>query len=320
MTDSQQNRPSTPEEDIKTLYGRVAKLDDITSALLSPAWGSEAGIIPTDHPLYVGENPAVADEEHGVPVDWQAITKRRERELKKVGEARHRAEIAVAELAQALRLTREYVGDELLPAVEGWSWYDALRRHAPHELAGPAAAEATVTVKCACTGTGAGLNACSKCPTPWPDVPGATRIRPRDDEPADLVDTCRHVEVDGEIIRVRGAGELTGESQAALTEVVRAARRRMINEQRAAMAKYPYEDGDVTVLGPEIFLDADGKVISWKGENYVPQNRLRLAHAARRVKEGQLDGIRRALCDVGLMEDDDPYGHADLEGVIRQAR
>jgi hypothetical protein len=45
------------------------------------------------------------------------------------------AQAAVAELAQALRLTREYVGEELLPPIEGWSWYDALRRHAPHELA-----------------------------------------------------------------------------------------------------------------------------------------------------------------------------------------
>jgi hypothetical protein len=44
------------------------------------------------------------------------------------------AQTAVAELAQALRLTREYFGEELLPPVEGWSWYDALRRHAPHEL------------------------------------------------------------------------------------------------------------------------------------------------------------------------------------------
>lgn len=41
---------------------------------------------------------------------------------------------AVAGLAQALRLTREYVGADLLPAVEGWSWYDALRRWAPNEL------------------------------------------------------------------------------------------------------------------------------------------------------------------------------------------
>ena len=44
------------------------------------------------------------------------------------------AETAIAGLAQALRLTREYVGEELLPATDGWSWYDALRRWAPHEL------------------------------------------------------------------------------------------------------------------------------------------------------------------------------------------
>lgn len=48
------------------------------------------------------------------------------------------------------------------------------------------------------------------------------------------------------------------------------------------------------------------------------EHRLRLAHEARRAKEHQLDGIRRALCDVGAMRDDDPYSHADLEDVIRQ--
>lgn len=49
------------------------------------------------------------------------------------------------------------------------------------------------------------------------------------------------------------------------------------------------------------------------------RNRLRLAHQARRAKEHQLDDIRRALCDAGLMQDDDPYSHADLADVIRQA-
>ncbi|MFF8910599.1 hypothetical protein [Streptomyces olivaceoviridis] len=83
--------------------------------------------------------------------------------------------------------------------------------------------------------------------------------------------------------------------------------------------EFPYEDGNVTVLGPEIFASKDGAVISWRGENYVPQKRLQLAHQARRAKEHQLDGIRRALCDIGVIEDDDPYGHADLEDVIRQA-
>ena len=36
---------------------------------------------------------------------------------------------------------------------------------------------------------------------------------------------------------------------------------------------YPYEEGDVTVLGPEIFAGRDDKgrvVISWQGENFVP--------------------------------------------------
>jgi hypothetical protein len=34
---------------------------------------------------------------------------------------------------------------------------------------------------------------------------------------------------------------------------------------------YPHADGDVTVLGPEIFASKDGNVICWKGENYVRQ-------------------------------------------------
>jgi hypothetical protein len=56
---------------------------------------------------------------------------------------------------------------------------------------------------------------------------------------------------------------------------------------------------------------ADAEVIGLR-------NRLRLAHQARRAKEHQLDDIRRALCDTGLMTDDDPYSHADLADVIRQ--
>ncbi|NUQ95808.1 MAG: hypothetical protein HOY79_04365 [Streptomyces sp.] len=100
-------------------------------------------------------------------------------------------------------------------------------------------------------------------------------------------DTCRPVEVDGEPIRVRGSGELTPEGQEALTALVRAAQTKMQTD------------------APELIGDL--------------QQRLRLAHKARRAKEHQLDGIRRALCDAGFMEEDDPYGHADLDEVIRQA-
>lgn len=34
---------------------------------------------------------------------------------------------------------------------------------------------------------------------------------------------------------------------------------------------YPYGDGDVSVLGPQIFAGSDGAVICWRGENYVRQ-------------------------------------------------
>jgi len=32
---------------------------------------------------------------------------------------------------------------------------------------------------------------------------------------------------------------------------------------------FPYQDGDVTVLGPEVFASKDDTVISWRGANYV---------------------------------------------------
>ncbi|EFL29443.1 hypothetical protein SSOG_09157 [Streptomyces himastatinicus ATCC 53653] len=54
-------------------------------------------------------------------------------------------------------------------------------------------------------------------------------------------------------------------------------------------------------------------------DNEQLQRRLQLAHQARRAKEAQLDGIRRALLDVGVIEEGDPYSHADLEDVIRQS-
>lgn len=105
------------------------------------------------------------------------------------------------------------------------------------------------------------------------------------DQP-DPEDTCRPVDIDGETIRVRGAGEMSDESREALADVIAAAKRKMA-------AEAPQQIGAL-------------------------QNRLRLAHQARRAKEHQLDDIRRALCDIGFMDDDDPYSHADLADVIRQ--
>lgn len=40
------------------------------------------------------------------------------------------------------------------------------------------------------------------------------------------------------------------------------------NTEPKTIITYPYQDGDVTVLGPEVFASADGEAISWKGSNY----------------------------------------------------
>ena len=47
----------------------------------------------------------------------------------------------IYELAQALRLTQEYVGDDTLPRIKGWSWFDALTKHAPEMLERPSPSE-----------------------------------------------------------------------------------------------------------------------------------------------------------------------------------
>ena len=38
---------------------------------------------------------------------------------------------AIDDLTDAIRLTVEYVGNDTLPAIEGWSWYDALMKYRP---------------------------------------------------------------------------------------------------------------------------------------------------------------------------------------------
>lgn len=35
--------------------------------------------------------------------------------------------------------------------------------------------------------------------------------------------------------------------------------------------EYPYDEGDVTVIGPRCFANRDGSVLNWGGVNYVPQ-------------------------------------------------
>jgi len=40
---------------------------------------------------------------------------------------------AIHELTEAIRLTVEYMGVEMLPPIEGWSWYAALVKYAPEK-------------------------------------------------------------------------------------------------------------------------------------------------------------------------------------------
>ena len=52
--------------------------------------------------------------------------------------------VAIEELTEAIRFTVEYIGTAALPAVEGWSWYDALTKYAP-DKARALAANTSVT-------------------------------------------------------------------------------------------------------------------------------------------------------------------------------
>ena len=47
---------------------------------------------------------------------------------------------AIQELTTALYHTQAYVGDDLLPRLPGWSWFDALTKYAPALLETPVAA------------------------------------------------------------------------------------------------------------------------------------------------------------------------------------
>lgn len=49
------------------------------------------------------------------------------------------------QMAEAIRLTREYVGPHLLPARQGWSWYEVLAKYAPDVLEAIVQAEGTST-------------------------------------------------------------------------------------------------------------------------------------------------------------------------------
>jgi hypothetical protein len=89
--------------------------------------------------------------------------------------------------------------------------------------------------------------------------------------------------------------------------------------------EWPREDGDVTVLGPEVFASLDGSVVCWRGENYVRQD----AAAERDARWERLvetaDGLLESLSQidvVGPIGDIDEFEEArdDLADALAGAR
>lgn len=82
--------------------------------------------------------------------------------------------------------------------------------------------------------------------------------------------------------------------------------RRLIGEQiakageewRKENPEYPYQDGEYTVLGPEVVTD--GKVIMWKGQNYSPQENEMVMSNLRKIISMHYGALIELLHDEGL--------------------
>jgi hypothetical protein len=57
---------------------------------------------------------------------------------------------------------------------------------------------------------------------------------------------------------------------------------------------YPRNEGDVTVLGPQVFASRDGAVINWRGENYTPQRLSLRASVNNKVRVPLIEAWRGA--------------------------
>jgi len=75
-----------------------------------------------------------------------------------------------------------------------------------------------------------------------------------------------------------------------------------LREERARQKElertYPYMDGGRTVLGPEVFTD--GAVISWKGQNYVPQSHVEALRTIRSVAGIHCGALFELMHDEGI--------------------
>lgn len=74
--------------------------------------------------------------------------------------------------------------------------------------------------------------------------------------------------------------------------------RRQQREINGKTSVYPYRDGDVTVLGPEVFTS--GTVICHKGVNYVPQEYEQTLRSIRSVAAIHCSALVELLHDAGI--------------------
>jgi hypothetical protein len=58
------------------------------------------------------------------------------------------------------------------------------------------------------------------------------------------------------------------------------------------MHEYPHENGDVIVLGPQVFVSRDEAVLNWKGRNYVSQAERDRLWALAKARYGIMLGLR----------------------------
>lgn len=77
------------------------------AVVISKWWVDEAGVSP--------ESPDEGDEQLAAAL-LSTVLPDHDRQLRDL----------LWQAREALRLTREYVGEHQLPAVEGWSWFDAV--------------------------------------------------------------------------------------------------------------------------------------------------------------------------------------------------
>ncbi len=61
---------------------------------------------------------------------------------------------------------------------------------------------------------------------------------------------------------------VVGQQAVALAPVANVRSVHRQDEDPKKSVTYPYQDGDVIILGPEVFASTDGEAISWKGANY----------------------------------------------------